>query len=223
MISPVYEFRIPLFLTEYLVEDIWRSEMYFVHLESLLESQNRLVPPRIIELLRGLRTSMGILDRKWLSILSRIYFKEDEYLGVGSAGMGSRSNSISSFQSVHSGQVDSNVPSERAVKRSNSRPPIPAHMLLAPTSSNGEKAAEEIAEKVRVTFFLCFITFKFVSFMMIVYTQHEICSSVDFTFNRNLSWTGVKNKFCLPSSCHLFWRASHRELQDSVKQQAVFK
>lgn len=74
---------------------------------------------------------------------------EDEYLGVGSAGMGSRSNSISSFQSVHSGQVDSNVPSERAVKRSNSRPPIPAHMLLAPTSSNGEKAAEEIAEKNR--------------------------------------------------------------------------
>lgn len=67
MISPVYEFRIPLFLTEYLVEDIWRSEMYFVHLESLLESQNRLVPPRIIELLRGLRRVWAFLtENDWV-------------------------------------------------------------------------------------------------------------------------------------------------------------
>ncbi|VDM39437.1 unnamed protein product [Toxocara canis] len=73
---------------------------------------------------------------------------DDEFMGVGVTGTSSRSNSISSFQSVHSGQVDSNVPSERVVKRSSSRPPIPAHMLLAPTSSNGEKAAEETAEKV---------------------------------------------------------------------------
>uniref|UniRef100_A0A0M3JHC5 F102A protein n=1 Tax=Anisakis simplex TaxID=6269 RepID=A0A0M3JHC5_ANISI len=76
---------------------------------------------------------------------------EDEYLGVGGGtGTGSRSNSISSFQSIHSAMhSDSNVASERSVKRTNSRPPIPAHMLntqTASSSNGGEKHTEKTVD-----------------------------------------------------------------------------
>lgn len=86
-----------------------------------------------------------------ISVAERHEIDELEYLGVGGSAS-SRSNSVSSFHSCHSvgPQIDSGAPSERSVRRTNSRPPIPAHMLSANTAvTNGEKSSEESDDKNR--------------------------------------------------------------------------